>query len=189
MRSTRSSRSSISRSISSGWSCRQGDRYVCRMPECVSSSNSREPAVGIQSWRCRRQWGRCRSRSDTKQSLWCRSMRCVSSWTIKVFQALNRLLREFQVQPDPAGVDVASAPFGLHPLDAPAGPPGGPESPPISPSAAARVFRGDVPDTSVVTPAPRAGRVRSHCECAVRAWVRFRSTTRRGLLRSTTGSR
>ncbi|MNR50901.1 hypothetical protein D3C85_1704870 [compost metagenome] len=36
-----------------------------------------------------------------------------------VLQALHRLLRQFQVEPDSAGFDAAGAPFGFHPLDAP----------------------------------------------------------------------
>ena len=38
-----------------------------------------------------------------------------------VFEALHRLFREFEIEPDSAGGGVAGAPFGFHPLDAPVG--------------------------------------------------------------------
>ncbi|MCY1186978.1 hypothetical protein D9M73_279010 [compost metagenome] len=36
-----------------------------------------------------------------------------------VFEALDRLFRQFQVEPDAAGGNVAGAPLGFHFLDAP----------------------------------------------------------------------
>ena len=38
-----------------------------------------------------------------------------------VLKALNGLLGQFQIQPDAARFDVASAPLGFHPLHAPLG--------------------------------------------------------------------
>ena len=37
-----------------------------------------------------------------------------------VFEALRRLLGQLQVEPDAAGIRVATAPFGFHLFDAPA---------------------------------------------------------------------
>ena len=36
-----------------------------------------------------------------------------------VFKALWRFLYQFKVQPNPLRIDIAGAPLGLHPLDAP----------------------------------------------------------------------
>ena len=36
-----------------------------------------------------------------------------------VLQALDGLFRQFQIQPDALGFDIARTPFGFHPLDAP----------------------------------------------------------------------
>ena len=40
-----------------------------------------------------------------------------------VFQATRRLFDQFQIQLNAAGADIASAPAGLHPFDAPVGDP------------------------------------------------------------------